>query len=186
MSLRLAILALISLLALTGCGASSSHSAAEESATDTQPSKSMLVVSTATITANQVTLTTDRTSYVPGASVRVTIANGQSVSIYAITSGANCTVLEMQMKTSSGWQAAHSASCNLQPDLDTLEVKPGRAMTMTIPAPGVGTYRCALQYTVINIPPPRSAPNSAIVSAKNPTSGPGATVYSAEWVVRSA
>jgi hypothetical protein len=183
MSPRLAIVALIPLLALTGCSATSSQNASDESDTETRTPKTTLVAPTATITANQVTLTTDRSTYAPGDFVRATIANGRSASIYATAFGANCTALAVQMKTAAGWQAAYSASCNLQPDLDTLEIKPGGAITMTIPAPGAGTYRCALQYTTIQVPPPRSAPNGTIVSATNPTSGPGVTVYSGEWEV---
>ena len=187
MSPRLASLALLSLLALAGCGAISSQNAiSSENATKTSTSKDTLVAPTATITANQVTLITDHATYKPGDSVRVTIANGRGVSIYAIASNANCSILVIHAKTAAGWQASNAAACASQADPDTLEVKPGSATTVTIIAPVVGTYRCALQYTTINVPPPRSAPNGAIASGTNPTSGPATTVYSAEWNVTSA
>lgn len=186
MSLRLAALGLALLLALAGCAATSTNSATENSATGTPTPKGTLVVPTAVVTANQVTLTTDHSTYMPGDSVRVTIANGQGVSAYAVASQANCTVLEVQVKGASGWQVSNIASCNAQPDPDTLEIKPGSATTVTITAPSAGTYRCALHYTTINIPPPPSTLQDASVSATNPTSGPATTVYSAEWEVRSA
>jgi hypothetical protein len=141
---------------------------------------------TPTITANQVTVTTDRTSYAPDDPVLVTIGNGRSASVYAIAAKVHCTVLDVQVKTATGWQASNMASCNSQADSDTLDIKPGSAVTVTIAAPSAGTYRCALQYTTINIPPPRSAPTGLAMSATTPTSGPGVTVYSAAWEVKSA
>ena len=77
MPLRAAMLALLSLLALAGCGAISSQGASSQNDTRTPTPKDTLVAPTATITANQVTLTTDRSSYTPRRQVRVTIANGQ-------------------------------------------------------------------------------------------------------------
>jgi uncharacterized cupredoxin-like copper-binding protein len=184
---RLAALALLSLLALAGCGAISSQSASESSTSKNTPTaKSTLVAPTATITANQVTLTTDHATYKPGDSVRVTIANGRGVSIYAIASNANCSVLVIHAKTAAGWQTFNATACSAQGDPQTVEVKPGSAIPVTITAPAVGTYRCALQYTTINVPPPRSAPNGAIASETNPTSGPAITAYSAQWDVTSA
>jgi uncharacterized cupredoxin-like copper-binding protein len=186
MSPRLASLALLSLLALAGCGAISSQGPSSQSDTGALGPKDTLVAPTPTITANQVTLTTDRSTYKPGATVRVTAANGRGVSIYAIASKAHCTALEVEVKMASGWQASNIAPCNIQDDPQTVEVKPGSATTVAIIAPAIGTYRCALQYTTINVPPPRSAPNDAIASGTNPTSGPATTVYSAEWNVISA
>jgi uncharacterized cupredoxin-like copper-binding protein len=187
MSPRLAVLSLTSFLALAGCGAISTQSAAELSASKNPPTaKSTLVAPTATITANEVTLSTDRASYQPGDQVRVTIANGRGVSIYAVASNANCSVLIIHAKTAAGWQTFNAAPCSAQGDPQTVEVKPGSAVTVTITAPAVGTYRCALQYTTITIPPPRSAPNGAIAIGTNPSSGPATTVYSAEWDVTSA
>jgi hypothetical protein len=183
MSLKLAALGLLSLLALAGCATSS------QNATKTQTPQDALIAPTATITASQVTLATDRPTYEPGDSVRVTIANGQSVSIYAISSKVNCTALDLEVKTASGWQASNVASCDAQTVLDTLEIKPGSAATVTIPAPAAGTYRCALQYTTINVPPPRNAPSGAsgaTADATKSSSGPAATAYSAEWNVTSA
>jgi|SRR5690242_13619859 hypothetical protein len=186
MPLRVATLVLFSLLALAGCGAVSSQDASSQSDTETPAPQDTLLAPTATITANQVTVTTDRSTYTPGDSVRVTIANGRGASIYAIASKANCTALDVHVKTVSGWQAANMASCASQVVPDTIEIKPGSATTVTITAPSAGTYRCALQYTTINIPPPRGAPNGAIVSAANSASGPAAMVYSTEWEVKSA
>jgi hypothetical protein len=181
MPLRLAALGLISLLALAGCAVTT-----QQRANGTPALKSTLVVPTPTITANQVTLTIDRSTYAPGDSVRVTIANGRSVSVYVLASKANCTALDVQVKKASSWQAADMTSCATQAVPDMLGIKPGGATTVTITAPSVGMYRCALQYTTINIPPPRSAPNGVIVSATNPASGPATTVYSAEWEVTGA
>jgi uncharacterized cupredoxin-like copper-binding protein len=187
MSPRLAALALLSLLALAGCGAISTQSASESSTSKNTPTaKSILVEPTATITANEVTLSTDRASYQPGDQVRVTIVNGRGVSVYAIASNADCSVLVIHAKTAAGWQTSNAAPCSVQGDPQTVEVKPSSATSVTITAPPAGTYRCALQYTTINIPPPRSAPNGAIASGTSPTSGPGVTVYSAQWDVRSA
>jgi uncharacterized cupredoxin-like copper-binding protein len=183
---RLAVLSLTSFLALAGCGALSSQGATESStSTNTPTAKSTLVVPTATITANEVTLSTDRATYQPGDSVRVTIANGRGVSVYAIASNANCTPVAVQVKVAAGWQASNGAPCSAQGDPQTVEIKPGGATTVTITAPVAGTYRCALQYTTINIPPPRNAPPGAVAMA-NPTNGPGVTVYSAQWDVTSA
>jgi uncharacterized cupredoxin-like copper-binding protein len=182
MSPRLAALALLSLLTLAGCGAISSQSATGQSATETQTSKDALAVPTAAITANQVTLITDYATYKPGDSVHVTIANGRGVSIYAIASNANCSVLVIHAKTAAGWQTFNATPCSAQGDPQTVEVKPGSAVPVTITAPAVGTYRCALHYTTINIPPPRNAPPGAFAIA-NPTSGPAITVYSSQWDV---
>jgi FtsP/CotA-like multicopper oxidase with cupredoxin domain len=181
MSLKLAALGLLSLLALAGCATTS------QNATKTQTPQDALIAPTATITASQVTLATDRPAYKPGDSVRITIANGRSVSIYAIGSKVNCTALDLEVKTASGWQASNVASCDAQTVLDTLEIKPGSVATVTIPAPAAGTYRCTLQYTTINIPPPRNAPSSVsgAVATKS-TSGPAAIAYSAEWEVKSS
>jgi hypothetical protein len=178
MSPRLVMLALLPLLALAGCATSSRN------ATETQTPQDALIAPTASISASQVTLATDRPTYKPGDSVRVTIANGRSVSIYAIGSKVTCTALDLEVKTASGWQASNVASCDAQTVLDTLEIKPGRAATVTIPAPAAGTYRCALQYTTITIPPPRNVPPNAVGMA-NPANGPGVTVYSAQWDVTS-
>ena len=186
MSPRLASLALLSLLALAGCGAISSQGASSQSDTGTSTSKDTLVAPTVTLTTNQVTLTTDHATYKPGDSVRVTIGNGHGVSVYAIASKVNCTALDVQVKAASGWQASKVASCASQADPDTLEIKPGSAVTVAITAPAAGTYRCALQYTTITVPPPRSAPNGAIASGTKLTSGPAITIYSAEWNVTSA
>jgi uncharacterized cupredoxin-like copper-binding protein len=184
---RLAVLGLTSFLALAGCGAISSQSATESSTSKNTPtSKSTLVAPTATITANQVTVTTDRSTYTSGDSVRVTIANGRGVSIYALASKANCMALDVQMKMATGWQTSNVAPCGAQGDPQTLEIKPNSATTVTITAPSAGIYRCALQYTTINIPPPRSAPNGAIADATNPASGPATTGYSNAWEVKSA
>jgi uncharacterized cupredoxin-like copper-binding protein len=185
MSLKLAALGLLLLLALAGC-ATTSQGASSQSATRTPASKDGLVAPTATITVNQVTLTTDRSTYKPGDSVRVTIGNGRGVSIYAIVSKGNCSILIIHAKTAAGWQPFNATPCSAQGDPQTVEVKPGSATTVTITAPASGIYRCALQYTTINVPPPRSAPNDAIASGTNPTSGPATTVYSAEWNVISA
>jgi hypothetical protein len=184
--LRVAALALLSLLALAGCGAISSQGESSQNEAGTPMPKDTLVVPTATITANQVTLTTDRSTYAPGDTVRVTIANGRGVSIYAVASKVNCTALDVQVKATSGWQAVNMASCASQAVPDMLEIKPGNATTVSITAPSAGIYRCALQYTTINIQPPRSAPKGLAMSATTPTSGPGATVYSAAWEVKSA
>ncbi len=185
MLLRLAAFFLLSLLALAGCSATSSLNTSEESATETQTLRDTLVAPTATITANQVTLTTDRSTYAPRDTVRVTIANGRGVRIYAVAPKASCTALDVQVKNASGWQAYGVALCAPQTVPDMLEIKPRGATTVTIPAPA-GTYRCALQYTTVNIPPPRNAPSDASVSASNSTSGPATTVYSAPWEVKSA
>jgi uncharacterized cupredoxin-like copper-binding protein len=182
----LAVLGLTSFLALAGCGAISSQSATESSTSKNTPAaKSTLVVPTATITANEVTLSTDRASYTPGDQVRVTIANGRSASIYAIATNASCTPVAVQVRMASGWQASNVAPCGAQGDPQTVEIKPGSATSVTLTAPAAGTYRCALQYTTINIPPPRNAPSGALGMA-NPTNGPGVTVYSAQWDVTSA
>jgi uncharacterized cupredoxin-like copper-binding protein len=186
MLLRLATFFLLSLLALAGCSPTSSHDASEKSATETRTPQDTLVAPTATITANQVTVTTDRSTYTSGDSVRVTIANGRGVSIYALASKANCTALDVQMKMATGWQTSNVAPCGAQGDPQTLEIKPNSATTVTITAPSAGIYRCALQYTTINIPPPRSAPNGAIADATNPASGPATTGYSNAWEVKSA
>jgi hypothetical protein len=118
--------------------------------------------------------------------VRVSIANGRGVSIYADASKVNCTALDVEVKAASGWQAVNMALCASQAVPDMLEIKPGNATTVSITASSAGIYRCALQYTTINIPPPDSAPDGAIASAKYPTSGPATTVYSPAWEVRSA
>jgi hypothetical protein len=186
MLLRLAPFFLLSLLVLAGCSPTSSHDASEKSATETRTPQDTLVVPTATITANEVTLSTDRASYTPGDQVRVTIANGRSASIYAIASKVNCTALDVQVKMATGWQTSNVAPCGAQGDPQTVEIKPGSATSVTLTAPSTRTYRCALQYTTINIPPPRSAPNGAIADATNPASGPATTVYSNAWEVKSA
>lgn len=187
MPLRAAMLTLLSLLALAGCGAISSQGASSQDDTNTPTPKDTLGMPTPTITANQVTVTTDRSTYAPNDSVRVTIANGRGVSVYAIAAKAHCTVLDVQVKATSGWQTSSNvARCGAQDDPQVVEIKPGVSLTVTIPAPSVGTYRCALQYTTINIPPPRSAPKGLAMSATTPTSGPGVTVYSAAWEVKSA
>ena len=185
MSPRLASLALLSLLALAGCGAISSQRASSQSDMGTPAPKDTLVAPTATITANEVTLSSDRATYQPGDQVRVTIANGRGASVYAIASNANCSVLIIHAKTAAGWQTFNAAPCNAQGDPQTVEIKPGSAVTVTITAPAFGSYRCALQYTTINIPPPRNAPPGALAIA-NPTSRPVITVYSAQWDVTSA
>jgi len=185
MSPRLASLALLSLLTLAGCGALSSQEASSQSDTGTLASKDTPIAPTATITANQVTLTIDHATYKPGDSVHVTIANGWGASVYAIATNANCTPVAVLVRMASGWQTSNVAACNAQGDPQTVEVKPGSAVPVTITAPAAGTYRCALQYTMINIPPPRSAPPGALAIA-NPTSGPSTTVYSAPWDVTSA
>ncbi len=187
MSPRLAALALFSLLALTGCGGISSQTAtSSQNAMGTPAPKETLIAPTATITTNQVTLTTDRSTYHPGDTVRVTIGNGLSLGVYAIASNGSCAALDVQVKGASGWQTADTAKCASQAEPDALEINPRSAMTETITAPSVGTYRCALQYATINIPPPRSAPGARPISATNPVSGPAITVYSAAWEVRSA
>ncbi len=187
MPLRLAVLGLTFLLALAGCGAISSQGATESSTSANTPtSKSTLVVPTATITANQVTLSIDRASYTPGDQVRVTIANGRGASVYAIATNANCTPVAVQVRMASGWQASNVSPCGAQGDPQTVEIKPGGAATVTITAPAAGTYRCALQYTTINIPPPRNAPSGEIAGVAKSTNGPGVTVYSAAWEVKSA
>jgi hypothetical protein len=181
MPLRLAALVLMSCLALAGCGVTSS-----QSATDAPTQTRTQGASTPKITSNLVTLTADRSTYAPGDIVRVTIANGWSVSVYALASKANCTALGVQVQGTAGWRELNISSCNSQVDPDTLEIKPGAATTVTITAPSAGMYRCALQYTTINIPPPRSAASNAIVSATTPANGPATTVYSAPWEVKSA
>jgi uncharacterized cupredoxin-like copper-binding protein len=181
----LAVLAMLSLLALSGCGAISSQGASSQGDTGTPTSKSTLVVPTATITANEVTLATDHASYKPGDQVRVTIANGRGFSVYATATNANCTPVALQVRMAAGWQTLNVAPCGAQGDPQTVEIKPGSATTVTITAPSAGTYRCALQYTTINIPPPRNAPPNAVGMA-NPANGPGVTVYSAQWDVTSA
>src|SRR5262249_6086310 len=120
----------MSFLALAGCS-----SVTQQRGDRTPASKSTLVAPTPTITANQVTLTTDRSTYVPGDTVRVTISNGRSASVYALASKANCTVLGVQVEGTTGWQESNISSCNSQADPDTLEIKPGAATTVTIPAP---------------------------------------------------
>jgi len=94
--------------------------------------------------------------------------------------------LDVQVKKASGWQAANMEPCASQVVPSMLEIKPGGFATMKIRAPTTGTYRCALQYTTINIPPPHSAPKGAIAAATNPASGPATTVYSPTWEVKSA
>jgi hypothetical protein len=187
MSPRLAALALLSLLALTGCGGISSQTAtSSQSAMGTPAPIETQIAPTATITVNQVTLTTDRSTYGPGDTVRVTIGNGLSVSIYVMASGSACGELDLQVKGASGWQTADTAKCASQAEPDALDIRPGGALPLTIPAPAAGTYRFALQYTTITIPPPRSAPGVGVIGATNPASGPAVTVYSAPWEVRSA
>jgi uncharacterized cupredoxin-like copper-binding protein len=151
MSPRLAALGLIALLALAGCGATSSQSATEQNVVETPAPNDALVAPTPTITANQMTLTTDRVSYAPGDAVRVTIANGRSVSVYAIASNANCTALDVQLHTPSGWQAHNVPPCGAQEDPSSVEIKPRSATTVTITAPAAGMYRCALQYTTLTL-----------------------------------
>jgi hypothetical protein len=117
--------------------------------------------------------------------VRVTIANGRGASVYAIATNANCTPVAVQVRIASSWQAANVSPCGAQGDPQTVEIKPGSATSVTITAPAAGTYRCALQYTTITIPPPRNVPPNAVGMA-NPANGPGVTVYSAQWDVTSA
>lgn len=179
MSPRLVMLALLPLLALAGCATLSRN------ATETQTPRDALIAPTATITANQVTLSIDRASYKPGDQVRVTIANGRGASVYAIATNANCTPVAVQVRMASGWQASNVSPCGAQGDPQTVEIKPGSATSVTITAPAAGTYRCALQYTTITIPPPRNVPPNAVGMA-NPANGPGVTVYSAQWDVTSA
>jgi hypothetical protein len=189
MSLKLAALGLLSLLALAGCATSSQNTASPRSATESPASTGALVTPTATKNTSLITLTTDRTRYQPGDSVRVTIANGQSVSVYAVASKANCTILDLQVKASSGWQVSNAAPCNAPSDAQSVEIKPHASTVVTITAPATGTYRCALQYTTITIPPPRDAPSGAsdaIADATKTSSGPAAIAYSAEWNVTSA
>lgn len=185
MLLRAAALALLSLLALAGCGAISSQGASSQTDTRTPAPKDTLLAPTATSTANQVTLSIDRASYKPGDQVRVTIANGQGASVYAIATNANCTPVAVQVRMASGWQATNTSPCGAQGDPQTVEIKPGSATSVIITAPAAGTYRCALQYTTINIPPPRNVPPNTVGMA-NPANGPGVTVYSAQWDVTSA
>jgi uncharacterized cupredoxin-like copper-binding protein len=178
MSPRLVMLALLPLLALAGCATSSRN------ATETQTPQDALIAPTATITANQVTLSIDRASYKPGDQVRVTIGNGRGASVYAIATNANCTPVAVQVRIASSWQAANVSPCGAQGDPRTVEIKPGSATNVTITAPAAGTYRCTLQYTTITIPPPRNVPPNAVGMA-NPANGPGVTVYSAQWDVTS-
>jgi uncharacterized cupredoxin-like copper-binding protein len=182
MPLRVAALALFSLLALAGCGATSSQDVSSQNDSETPAPKDTLLAPTATIIANQVTLTTDRVSYKPGDQVRVIIANGQGANVYAIATNANCTPVAVQVRIASSWQAANVSPCGAQGDPQTVEIKPGSATSVTIIAPAAGTYRCALQYTTITIPPPRNVPPNAVGMA-NSANGPGVTVYSAQWDV---
>ena len=178
MPLRVAMLALLSLLALAGCGAISSQGASSQDDTNTPTPKDTLV-----------RRRDDHRESGDGHHRSLEYEPGDRCASPSPTAGGPVSMPSPLTRTAPCWLCKSgrllvgrhpmSLTCGAQGDPQMVEIKPGSATSVTITAPAAGTYRCALQYTTINIPPPRSAPKRLGYERDTPTSGPGVTVYSA-------
>lgn len=138
-----------------------------------------------------VIITTDQQSYTSGATIHVTITNHTATSIFATSGKANCTVVEAQMKTTQGWQAAQIAPCAEATMAELVQIAPKATHSASITAKTAlpsGTYRLALGYSTYTIPPPQAAGSLkgrllAGAPRLQPQSSPVTMVYSQAFTV---
>jgi hypothetical protein len=107
-----------------------------------------------------VIITTDHQSYKPGDTIHVTVTNHTATPIFAASGKVNCSVVEAQLKTVRGWQAAVIAPCVDTAMADVVQIAPKASHSASIAAPTAlpsGTYRLALSYSTFTIPPPRAS-----------------------------
>lgn len=109
-----------------------------------------------TVTNGPVSILTDRTTYAPTDSIRVSVANHLQSSIFSYDTRASCTILGLQVQVSGTWHDTTVARCSLGRPSMLVAIPAGQVYTATISAgsPGVsqttfppGTYRLLLSYS---------------------------------------
>lgn len=139
---------------LVGCGgASLSDGAANETAS---PAVTLTVGKEAT-PMDAVTIAVAKTSYARTEAIRATVTNQLTTSVYTSDGRASCTILDLQVKTAQGWEASTAAGCAGAAQGQPVPLAGHASQAATITASGdgfpAGTYRLALGYTTIGIPP---------------------------------
>lgn len=102
--------------------------------------------------ANTVTMTTDKTSYVPGDAIVVTITNGLTTSILVPDHQTNCSIVSLELSVGGSWQRQNP--CKLMSATRLIEIRASQVSTQQLTpsssegASGwpAGTYRVALEY----------------------------------------
>jgi hypothetical protein len=127
-----------------------------------------------------VSIGTDHSQYASKDTLHVTVINHTQRAIYAWDTKASCSVLELELQTSAGWNTSPEAVCAIKRAAAPVKIEPGATYSATIraalPAGGdaafpAGSYRLTLAY--------RTSDSSA-------ASEPTAVVYSASLTVGGA
>lgn len=114
----------------------------------------------ATTSGTTVIITTDHTRYAPTDVIGVTITNTLATPIWAFNHQASCTVLSLELQTTSGWQDiaspnARIAGCPLGAATMAVRIVPGATLTGRVMAGYLrqgdaafapGAYRLVLRY----------------------------------------
>lgn len=186
---------MIAALLVAGCGvqpgAPSHIGGSAPTPTPGSPASHLPTPGGSTPVMTNVIITTDQQSYTSGDTIHVTITNHTATSIFATSGKANCTVVEAQIKTAQGWQAATIAPCADATMAELVQIAPKASHSASITAKSVlasGTYRLALSYSTYTVPPPQAAGSLKVgllagAPRLQPKSSPVTTVYSQAFTV---
>jgi hypothetical protein len=166
------VLALMSLL-LAGCGTSIGGTGPDSAAPTATATAPLQTPGKGATPMTGVTITTDRNSYTFSGVIRATATNRSGKTIYASAGKASCSIFDLEVKTAQGWRPATVAPCTRGGQEDntsdtTIQIASGARHTADIAAndvardaslPSAGTYRLALSYFAITVPPPLAAPS---------------------------
>jgi hypothetical protein len=109
-----------------------------------------------TVSGGSVTISTDRASYTPTDTIKVSVTNHLQTSIFAYDTRAGCTILGLQMQLNSAWNDTQVARCPLGRPAMRVEIPAGKVYTASIGAGyggvysasfPVGSYRLVLTYS---------------------------------------
>lgn len=142
---------LVTLVALCGCGVTAAGAGTGDSSNTTpQPSPtSSTTPPGVTITHGAVTVTTSKTQFARGDTIRVYISNGLSQSIFVADHQTACSLVTIELQSASGWRPL--APCRLMTPTRAVEIASGATNTQLIPTSGIvpaGTYRVRLGYAI--------------------------------------
>jgi hypothetical protein len=137
-----------------------------------------------TTAGTTVVITTDHSVYAPDGTVKVSVTNHLSDSIFAQDTQASCSILGLQVQQDAGWKSSSVSRCPLGRLAKSVEIAPGATYTTAITAgDGVttttfppGTYRLVLSYS--------TRAGSPVMNEVRGIVGPMTTIASAEWSVK--
>lgn len=193
----------ICLVALSGCGVTTSSSQAAASNPQstkvvtplpiinqtTTPATTVTVTpastntTTGTTSGTQIIITTDHSVYSTSEVINFTITNGTNAAIYAFDTKSSCTIVTLEQQNGQNWTAATATACSMGRPAVQVQIQAGKSYSGKISA-GIGSikstplptgnYRLSFTYST----------SSISTNDLTPVAGTSTMVFSATFQVQ--